>query len=205
MLEKFFYICPECKEFDVLITGEDDVASCQNCGAKYDFDEEFRLVSERGGKKKTRTLAEWYSVIRQVKPKEIEDKSFKNIKGKGEKLFAKSKKAELFREVPAGIFKGYRGIRAQMYKFKKVDEGKLYLSNKRLLFLGEGEHSIGLDELSSCTIESHMVIINTKRGHAFSFEFLEESGKKWEDIIRDKVVDYYGVKEIREFQPKIAF
>jgi hypothetical protein len=203
MLEKYFYICPECKEFDVLVTGVDDVASCKNCGARYDFDEQFRLVSERNGKKKAKTLAEWYGIIRKVKPKEIEDGSFKKIKG--EKLFAKSKRAELFKEVPAGIFRGYRGIRAKMYRFEKVDEGNLYLSNKRLVFKGEGEHSIGLDELSSCTIESHMVILNTKRGHAFSFEFLEESGKKWEDIIRDKVVEFYGVKEIREFQPKIAF
>ncbi|MBN1574452.1 MAG: hypothetical protein JW984_14740 [Deltaproteobacteria bacterium] len=203
MLEKFFYACPECGEFDAIMTDDQDAVSCTKCGANYYFDDKYNLVSEKGGKKKTRTLAEWYESIRGKKLKEIKDDSFPRIEG--EKLFARSKRAELFQEVPAGIFKGFKGIRAKLYKFKKIDEGNLYLSNRRLLFIGQGEHSIGLDELSSCTIESHMVIVNTKRGHAFSFEFLEESGKKWEDIIRDKLVEFYGVKKIREFQPKIAF
>jgi ribosomal protein S27E len=203
MLEKFLYVCPECREFDVLMTDDQGAVSCTNCGANYYFDDEYSLVSEKGGKKKTKTLTEWYRSIRKEKLLEIEDDSFPRVKG--EKLFAKSKRAELYQERLAGIFKGFKGIRAKMYKFRKIDVGNLYLSNKRLLFLGKDEHSIGLDELSSCTIESHMVIINTKRGHAFSFEFLEESGKKWEDIIRDKVVEFYGVKEIREFQPRITF
>ncbi|GEM_PF-4839832 len=203
MLEKFLYVCPECREFDALMTDDQGAVSCTNCGANYCFDEEYNLVSEKGAKKKTKTLADWYRGIRKERPEEIEDDSFPRVEG--EKLFAKSKQTELFQEKPAGIFKGFKGIRAKMYKFRKIDEGNLYLSNKRLLFLGKGEHSIGLDELSSCTIESHMVIVNTKRGHAFSFEFLEESGKKWEDIIRDKIVEFYGLKEIKEFQPRITF
>ena len=203
MLEKFLYLCPECREFDALMTDDQEAVSCTNCGANYYFDDEYNLVSEKGGKKKTKTLAEWYKGIRKEKLKEMVDDSFPAAKG--ERLFAKSGRAELFQETPAGIFKGFKGIRAKLYKFRKIDEGNLYLSNKRLFFSGKGEHSIGLDELSSCTIESHMVIVNTKRGHAFSFEFLEGSGKKWEDIIRDKVVEFYGLKEIREFQPRIAF
>ncbi len=203
MLEKFLYLCPGCKQLDALKTGDDGIVLCQNCGMNFQFDDDYNLVSESKGKKKTKSLTEWYKIIRKVKIREIEEESFPKMKG--EKLFAKSKMTELYQEVPFKVFKGYKGIRAQLYKFKKIDEGNLYLSNKRLLFIGNKEHSIGIEELSSCTIESHMVIINTKRGHAFSFEFLEESGKKWEDIIRDKIVEFYGVKKIREFQPKIVF
>jgi len=203
MLEKYLYICPGCKQLDVLKTVDDGIVLCQNCGMNFQFDDDFKLVSKNKGKRETKTLTELYEIIRKVKIGEIEEKSFPKMKG--EKLFAKSKTAELFQEVPFKVLKGYKGIRAQLYKFKKIDEGNLYLSDKRLLFIGKKEHSIGIEELSSCTIESHMVIINTKRGYAFSFEFLEESGKKWEDIIRDKVVEFYGVKGIREFQPKIAF
>ena len=203
MLEKFLYICPGCSKLDALKTGDDGMVLCQNCGMNFHFDDDYNLVSENKGKRKEKTLREWYKIIRKVKIEEIEEESFPKMKG--EKLFAKSKRTELYQEFPFKVFKGYKKIRAQLYKFKRIDEGSLYLSNKRLLFVGKKEYSIGLNELSSCTIESHMVIINTKRGYAFSFEFLEESGKKWEDIIRDKLVEFYKVKGIREFQPKIAF
>ena len=141
--------------------------------------------------------------MRVISPPEPKDDLFP--KTSGEKLLAKSKDAELFMEVPAGMFHGFKGIRARLYKFEKIEDGVLYLSNKRLLFRGKKDHEIRLSDLASITIESHMVITDTKKGHAYSFEFSHESGKKWEDLIRAEVTEFYRGKKIREFHPRITF
>ena len=203
MIEKFLYVCPKCKSYDSIFTDEKGKISCGSCKTTYSFTKDFKLASEKGGKKETHSLNEWYEKIKDIPPPEPKDGSFP--KTSGEKLRAKSKEAELFMELPAGMFHGYKGIRARLYRFEKIEDGILYLSNKRLLFRGKKDHEIKLEELASITIESHMVITNTKRGHAYYFEFSHESGKKWEDLIRAEVAEFYKGKKIREFHPRITF
>ena len=203
MIEKFLYVCPKCGSFDSIFTDESGKISCSVCKTKYYFTKDFKLSSETKGKKETHSLKGWYEKIKDLSPPKIQDDSFP--KTSGEKLLAKSKDAELFMEIPAGMFHGFKGIRARLYKFAKIEDGVLYLSNKRLLFRGKKDHEIKLSDLASITIESHMVITDTKKGHAYSFEFLSESGKKWEDLIRAEVTEFYKGKKIREFHPRITF
>jgi hypothetical protein len=203
MLEKFLYICPRCKTYDSLETDDSGKTSCQNCGALFQFADDFRLSVKAGKGEEKKVLGEWYEKIRRVKPPGFTDDAFP--KGKGETPVAKSGRAELFQEFPAGMFHGFKTIRARLFRFKKIDEGIVYLTNRRLLIRGERDHEIGLGELASITIESHMVIMNTTRGYAYYLEFFDESGKKWEDLIRDQVSAFYKGKRIREFHPNITF
>ncbi len=203
MIEKFLYVCPKCGSYDSILTDEKGNITCSSCKTEYHFTKDFKLTSETKGKKETHSLKEWYEKIKDLSPPEPKDGSFP--KTSGEKLRAKSKEAELFMELPAGMFHGFKGIRARLYKFEKIEDGILYLSNRRLLFRGKEDHEIKISELASVTIESHMVITDTKRGHAYSFEFLRESGKKWEDLIRTEVTEFYKGKKIREFHPRITF
>jgi 1-acyl-sn-glycerol-3-phosphate acyltransferase len=53
------------------------------------------------------------------------------------------------------------------------------------------------------TIESNTVIVVSKGFGVLFFDFLEESGKKWEDCIQKAIAGYYGPDEIVEFYPKL--
>jgi hypothetical protein len=203
MLEKFLYKCPECMAEESIETGKNGRITCKSCNAVFSYTEDWRLKINRKKSEDIMTLREAYAKISSapLAKKGIEAFTAK----KGEVLWAKSDRAELFREQEAGVFHGYRRIRAQLFCFSLIDAGKLYLTNKRLYFQGTKEYEIGLDELSSVTIESHNVLMNTRRGYAFAVSFKNESGKKWEDYIRKAVRDFYHTREIVEFHPRITF
>jgi hypothetical protein len=203
MLEKFLYRCPVCMSEESIHTQGDGGIVCESCGAGFSYTEDYRLKISKGKAEEIKTLREAYEKIAGFKLVKVDDKGF--TPRKGEVLWAKSDRAELFMERAGGVFKGYGRIRAQLFRFFLVDAGNLFLTNERLLFSGTKEYEIGLDELSSVTIESHNVLMNTKRGYAFSVSFKGESGKKWEDYIRHAVRDYYKGKVIREYHPRITF
>jgi hypothetical protein len=167
------------------------------------FDESFNLVVEKDGKSEVSSLHQVYLSIRG---KGLGSRETNNVELRdGEMVLAVSDTAELFQETPAKMFRGYRTISAQLFRFKKIDTGRLYLTNERMVFVGEKVTDIDLLELTSATIESHMVITNTRRGHAYAYEFLKESGKKWEDFIREALKGVYPKRTIDEFQPRITF
>ncbi|MBN1880880.1 MAG: hypothetical protein JW885_01790 [Deltaproteobacteria bacterium] len=203
MLEKFLYLCPKCETIDSIHTAKNGDVTCEHCGARFRFDTDFNLVVESGGKSETKTLHQVYCSIRGKGLGNVQTSNI-DVSG-GETVLAVSDTAELFQETPAKMFRGYKTISAKLYTFKKIDTGLLYLTSRRLVFVGEMMTDIDLLELTSATIESHMVITNTSRGHAYAFEFLTESGKKWEDFIREALKGVYPNKEIDEFQPRITF
>lgn len=203
MLEKFLYRCPVCMTEESIRTQSDGNIVCRRCGADFSYTEDYRLSIKKDGKEDTKTLRETYERISANKLTEIRDDAL--TPPKGEVLWAKSDRAQLFFEQKAGVFKGYKRIRAQLFRFALIDAGNLYLTNKRLLFSGTKDYEIGLDELTSVTIESHSVLMNTRRGYALSVSFNNESGKKWEDYIRRAVRDYYRGKVIKEYHPRITF
>ena len=203
MLEKFLYLCPKCETVDAVKTAKNGDVACGSCGASFRFDENFDLVVEKDGKSETSSLHQVYLSIRGKGLGKVESGDISL--GEGETLLAVSDTAELFQETPAKMFRGYKTISAPLNKFKKIDLGTLYLTNRRIVFVGERVTDIDLLELTSATIESHMVITNTRRGHAYSYEFLNESGKKWEDFIREALTRLYSDKTIDEFQPRITF
>jgi hypothetical protein len=203
MIEKFLYKCPICMAEESIETKKNGEIACRACHAQYWYTEDYRLRVQSGGTERIMTLREAYEKISSVKLPHVTDDSF--VPKKGEVLWAKSNVAELFQEREAGIFRGYRKIRAQLYRFSLIDTGNLYLTNRRLFFHGTRDYEIGLEEISSVTIESHTIMMNTKRGYALSISFAHESGKKWEDYIRRAVDEFYGNRKIAEYHPRITF
>jgi hypothetical protein len=203
MIEKFLYRCPVCLAEESIETKKSGEITCRACQAAYSYTEDYRLRVESRGTERIMTLREAYEAISSENPPRVTDDAF--VPKKGEILWAKSNVAELFQERTAGIFRGYKKIRAQLYRFSLIDTGNLYLTSRRLFFHGTRDYEIGLEEISSVTIESHTIMLNTKRGYAFSISFPRESGKKWEDYIRKAVGDFYGKKRIAEYHPRITF
>jgi len=203
MIEKFLYKCPVCMAEESIESAKGGDAACRKCGARFSFTEDYRLAVTAGKKQSTMTLREAYEKIRGGGLTERSDEAF--TPKKGERLWAASGRAELFREEKAGMFRGYKNIGAQLYRFSLIDTGNLYLTSRRLFFHGTRDYEIGLEELSSVTIESHVIMLNTKRGYAFSVSFPRESGKKWEDYIRKAVDAFYRPKKIAEYHPRITF
>ncbi|MBN2223808.1 MAG: hypothetical protein JW765_03940 [Deltaproteobacteria bacterium] len=203
MIEKFLYKCPICMAEESIETQKNGDISCRACGARFAYTEDYQLSITTGSEKQTMTLREAYETIYGGQFPRPADDAF--TRRKGEILWAKSSRAKLFQEQKAGIFRGYKKIRAQLYRFSLIDAGNLYLTNKRLLFHGIKDYEIGLEELSSVTIESHAIMMNTKRGYALSISFVRESGKKWEDYIRRAVQEFHGKKKIAEYHPRITF
>lgn len=203
MIEKFLYRCPVCMAVESIETGKSGDVVCRECGARFSYTEDYQLAVTTANESKIMTLREAYESIRRGRLRGATDAAF--TPKKGEQLWAASSRAELFQERKAGMFRGYKKIRAQLYRFSLLDTGNLYLTNKRLLFHGTRDYEIGLEELSSVTIESHAIMMNTRRGYALSISFSHESGKKWEDYIRRAVQEYYGKRQIAEYHPRITF
>ncbi len=203
MLEKFLYKCPLCLAQESIVTDKGGDIRCRKCGAVYSYTEDYRVKVASAGREEIMTLREAYERIAASGVPKAQDDGF--TPEKGEVLWAKSNRAELFFEQKAGVFRGYKRIRAQLFRFSLIDTGNLYLTNRRLFFRGTKEYEIGLEELSSVTIESHNVLMNTKRGYAVSVSFPNESGKKWEDYIRRVVQEFYGNRKVKEFHPRITF
>jgi hypothetical protein len=203
MIEKFLYKCPVCMAEESIQTAKGGDAVCRECGARFSYTEDYRLEVTTGNTKQTMTLREAYEKIRGGGLTARSDEAFTPTKG--ERLWAASSRAELFQEEKAGMFRGYKNIGAQLYRFSLIDTGNLYLTSRRLFFHGTRDYEIGLEELSSVTIESHVIMLNTKRGYAFSVSFPRESGKKWEDYIRKAVDAFYRPKKIAEYHPRITF
>ncbi len=82
----------------------------------------------------------------------------------------------------------------------------LTLFRNRLFFQGVSQNtSIPFESISAVTIESNTVIVDRKDGPTLYFDFLEESGKKWEDCIQKAIAEFYHPADIVEFCPKIRF
>ena len=109
-------------------------------------------------------------------------------------------------EAHKGQFKGLSGVHAVLYGSEPMDAGRLCLFRNRLVFQGASHTtSIPFESISSVTIESNTVIVDRNSGPTLYFDFLKESGKKWEDSIQKVIADFYHPRHIAEFCPKIRF
>ena len=97
-------------------------------------------------------------------------------------------------------------MHAVLHGSEPADAGSLTLFRNRLFFQGASQNtSIPFESISAVTIESNTVIVDRKDGPTLYFDFLEESGKKWEDCIQKAIAEFYHPADIVEFCPKIRF
>lgn len=141
------------------------------------------------------TIAYWYDKIKSFSLPESTTGSI-----------LESKTILLSEDTRDGMYKGLSGITSTLFKRRLLDKGVLSLSADRLVFVGNSiKRDIPLHKITSVTIESNTVIVVLKGGNALFFDFIEESGKKWEDFIRQAITNYFSKEKIVEFYPRIRF
>jgi len=186
MISDLIYRCPVCESFKWFQENR-----CSHCQAAIEVHSRSH-ISVNGQKEK---IAYWYDRILSFDLTENED---------GEIL--KSGKVCFAREAESGLYKGFEGMTAIFYIREKTDEGVLTLFKGRLAFNGpSNKTTIPLASITSVTIESNTVIIVSRQHGPLFFDFLEESGKKWEDCIKKEVSDFHAPEKILEFFPRIRF
>ncbi|MBI9085523.1 MAG: 1-acyl-sn-glycerol-3-phosphate acyltransferase [Desulfobacterales bacterium] len=186
MITDLIYRCPLCGCFDWF---EDN--GCRGCQAKVDGMSRTTLTIN--GQKQA--LAHWYDRVL----------GFDLVADPNGEILC-SRAVRLSAEAVGGRYLGLGGIRAVHYTRRPLDTGRLVLSRDRMTFIGNGSRrSILLDSMVSLTIESNTVIVVTREDGPLFFDFLEESGKKWEDCLRQTLARHHAPRRIAEFFPRLRF
>ncbi len=186
MIGDLLYRCPSCGAFDWI---END--RCSSCKITC------RLVSrshlELGGE--VQPLSHWYRKVLSFDVPEAQ-----------EGTIVKSRQVRLSREAQEGMYKGFSGITAYHFTRAAVDTGTLTLKETGLSFSGAtGRIDVPFTVLRGATIESNTIIVISADYGPLFFDFLEESGKMWEDLIRKSLRAHHAPEEILEFYPRIRF
>ena len=155
----------------------------------------FRLVTRSlaSVNNDVRPISHWYKKIRAFDlPKDPSG------------VIMKSRQVRLSRESQEGMYKGYAGITAYHFSRAQADTGTLTLNEDGLSFSGAaGSIDLPLGKILGVTIESNTIIIISPEHGPLFFDFLEESGKKWEDLIQGSLIKHYDPKKIVEFYPRV--
>jgi 1-acyl-sn-glycerol-3-phosphate acyltransferase len=118
----------------------------------------------------------------------------------------KSRQVRLSHESQEGMYKGYAGITACHFTRAPVDTGTLFLKEDALSFSGvTNSIDVPFAALMGVTIESNTVIVISREHGPLFFDFLDESGKKWEDLIQKALKKHHAPREIVEFYPRVRF
>ncbi len=186
MINDLIYRCPSCGAFDWL--DRDHCVSCRK---------EFILVNRSTVSMagEVQPISYWYSKVRSFETQP-------DASG----IMMRSRKVRLSLESHEGMYRGYAGITAYHFTRAEVDTGTLHLEEDRLSFSGVMNRIyVPLSHLLGATIESNTVIVISREHGALFFDFLEESGKKWEDLIQKALIKYHEPREILEYYPRIRF
>ena len=186
MITNILYRCPECGGFEWLEQGR-----CRHCHVLVAVlsRKEVAVNGQPG------SIEFWYARVKaHALPKGLDG------------MILKSGPIRLSCETLEGRFKGLSGVHALRHGRELVDTGGLILYGNRLLFQGASmKKEIPFRNISAVTIESNTVIVDRKDGRTLYFDFLKESGKKWEDCIQQAIAEFYLPADIVEFCPKIRF
>ena len=184
MITDILYRCPLCGGFDWL---ED--SRCAHCSAEIDI----LSRSEVSMNGQRNTLAYWYERVLAF-----------DLPDAADALIMKSAKVKLSTEAIKGIYKGFSGVIATQYTRTFADDGSLSLLENALIFRGNMKtFSIDFSKVLGITIESNTIILISRDHGALFFDFLEESGKKWEDCIRKALLRHFSGSKIVEFYPRL--
>jgi len=186
MITDILYRCPICSSFDWLAGN-----TCRSCKAEVETLSGTRIAING----KEESIAYWYDKVLAFDLPETQTG-----------VILESKQVKLATEHISGVYKGYGGITANHFTRQALDEGTLTLTTESLIFHGRNETKpVPFDTVMSITIESNTIIVVSKNYGPLFFDFLEESGKKWEDFIQQALRKFHAPKKISEFYPRIHF
>lgn len=186
MISDILYRCPHCAAFDWM----DAHATCVSCGARLELVSRTH-VAINGILK---PIGAWYDVIQA-----------QALPSAAAAPILKSRRVRLSEEEPRGRYQGFAGMSAIHYARRPVETGILTLWRERLVF--SGAHTplvLPIAAITSLTIESDTLIVVVPDRVPLFFDFLEESGKKWEDCLRKAMAEVHGHRII-EFYPRVRF
>ncbi|HOM28129.1 MAG TPA: hypothetical protein PLS81_01555, partial [Deltaproteobacteria bacterium] len=184
MIDDLLYRCPLCGAFDWL-----DKDRCVSCSATFRLTG--RSAAEMNGERAP--LSYWYDRTRGF-----------DLACGPDGTIAKSRRVTLSREAASGMYHGFAGITAYHFTRARIDEGTLTLTPSSLTFAGlAARMTIPMEGILSLTIESNTLIVVGAGHGALFFDFHEESGKKWEDLLRKTLERHYEGDEIVEFYPRV--
>lgn len=186
MITDLIYRCPICGSFDWFSNGQ-----CKDCGAAAKQLSRSRLAING----KAAHISYWYAKVLDFElPQDVDGATLRSCR------------VRLFKETAKEVYKGPAGIIATRFDRRLIDEGILSLKQKQLVFSGDRiRENIRFKSVRAVTIESNTVIIVCPGQGVFFFDFLEESGKKWEDCIQKAISEYHLPERIIEFCPRIKF
>ena len=186
MITNILYRCPECGCFEWF-----EQNRCRHCRVSvHVLSREKVAVNGESG-----SISRWYARV----------KTHALPKG-SDGVILTSGPIRLSREKLGGEFTGLSGVHAVLHGRATFDQGTVSLYHDRLLFQGASQnHTIPFESISAVTIESNTVIVDRIGGRTLYFDFLEESGKKWEDCIQKSIAEFYHPEVIAEFCPKLRF
>lgn len=187
MFTDLLYRCPCCGSFDWYHKGR-----CTACGVRV------KLLSrnqvEIDGHNKP--LGDWYDLIRALPlPSPRPDGT----------LF-QSGRVRLSCETRDNLYRGHHGVVAGYFSRRKLDTGNVRLTAEKIHFRGASQDlHLYLHDMVSATIESDTLIVVTRTHGAWFLDFLDESGKQWEDCLQAALRAHHAPREIVEFCPRITF
>jgi 1-acyl-sn-glycerol-3-phosphate acyltransferase len=186
MINDLLYRCPQCGAFDWL-----EQNHCVSCHV--DFRLTTRSLASLDGE--VRPISHWYKKVQAFELPQ----AFSGF-------IMKSRQVRLSRESQEGMYKGYSGITAYHFTRAPVDTGTLFLKEGVLSFSGvTNSIDVPFAALMGVTIESNTVIVISREHGPLFFDFLHESGKKWEDLIQKALKKHHEQSEIVEFYPRVRF
>jgi 1-acyl-sn-glycerol-3-phosphate acyltransferase len=186
MINDLLYRCPQCGAFDWL-----DRNHCVSCHV--DFRLTTRSLASLEGE--IRPISHWYKKIKAFELPQVSSG-----------FIMKSRQVRLSRESQEGMYKGYAGITAYHFTRVPIDTGTLFLKEDALSFSGVTKSiDVPFPALMGVTIESNTVIVISREHGPLFFDFLDESGKKWEDLIQKALKKHHDPREIVEFYPRVRF
>ena len=186
MINDLLYRCPQCGAFDWLERNR-----CVSCHA--DFRLTSRSLASLDGE--VRPISHWYKKILTFELPQ----AFSGT-------IMKSRQVRLSRESKEGMYEGYAGITACHFTRAPLDTGTLILKEDALSFSGVTTSiDVPFGALMGVTIESNTIIVISREHGPLFFDFLDESGKKWEDFIQKALKKFHGPSEIVEFYPRVRF
>ncbi|SVB29955.1 uncharacterized protein METZ01_LOCUS182809 [marine metagenome] len=93
-------------------------------------------------------------------------------------------------------------------RIKSEEEGILRLDSDHLTLLAEGSDPRvwSFDAIGAIQISAQAIQINLPRRGLYQFEFLEDSPKRWEDLIQFALRHFYAARGrvVVQFQPQIV-
>jgi len=187
MIDRLLYRCPACDAAHWLEAGR-----CRRCKVAV------RVTDDRGGvvvDGRSAPVRHWYAALRSRPPQP-------DAAG----ILLHSRAVALAREARRSAYRGRAGLAGPHFGRTPIGRGRLTLQRRTLtVHTPSGSWELDLGRLTAVTIESNTVIVVSADHGPLFFDFLEESGKRWEDALQAALAHYWQPRRILEFCPRTRF